>query len=162
MGLTTTKLELRNPRRPDLPAVEMDALADTGSDLMCIPPRVQLQLGLEEAETRTIVLADGTRRSVPYVGPLQLRFANRTGFGGARYRWAARGTAPTSDCSMSPRTYRNRIKALNAVAILLSQPTLRRSDCESMKALSAAGSRRRGSKLSSSGRSNRKARTYCR
>ena len=83
MGLTTTKIELRNPRRPDLPAVEMDALADTGSDLTCIPPCVQRQLGLEEAETRTIVLADGTRRSVPYVGPLQLRFANRTGFGGA-------------------------------------------------------------------------------
>ena len=83
MGLTTTRIELRNPRRPDLPAVEMDALADTGSDLMCIPPRVQLQLGLEEAETRTIVLADGTRRSAPYVGPLQLHFANRTGFGGA-------------------------------------------------------------------------------
>lgn len=83
MGLTTTKIELRNPRRPDLPAVEVDALADTGSDLMCIPPRLQRQLGLEEAESRTIVLADGTRRSVPYVGPLQLRFANRTGFGGA-------------------------------------------------------------------------------
>ena len=83
MGLTTTKIELGNPRRPDLPPVEMDALADTGSDLMCIPPRVQRQLGLEEAEVRTIVLADGTRRSVPYVGPLQLRFANRTGFGGA-------------------------------------------------------------------------------
>ena len=83
MGLTTTKLELQNPRRPDLPAVEMDALADTGSDLMCIPPRVQRQLALEAAEIRTIVLADGTRRSVPYVGPLQLRFANRTGFGGA-------------------------------------------------------------------------------
>lgn len=83
MGLTTTKIELRNPRRPDLPAVEIDALADTGSDLMCIPPRLQRQLGLEEAESRTIVLADGTRRSVPYVGPLQLRFANRTGFGGA-------------------------------------------------------------------------------
>ena len=84
MGLTT-KIELRNPRRPDLPAVEIDALADTGSDLMCIPPRLQRQLGLEEAESRTIVLADGTRRSVPYVGPLQLRFANanRTGFGGA-------------------------------------------------------------------------------
>lgn len=83
MGLTTTKIELRNPRRPDLPAVEVDALADTGSDLMCIPPQLQRQLGLEEAESRTIVLADGTRRSVPYVGPLQLRFANRTGFGGA-------------------------------------------------------------------------------
>ena len=83
MGPTTTKLELRNPRRSDLPAVEVDALADTGSDLMCIPPRVQRQLALEAAEIRTIVLADGTRRSVPYVGPLQLRFANRTGFGGA-------------------------------------------------------------------------------
>jgi len=83
MGLTTAKIELRNPRRPDLPAVEIDALADTGSDLMCIPTRLQRQLGLSEAERRTIVLADGTRRSVPYVGPLQLRFANRTGFGGA-------------------------------------------------------------------------------
>lgn len=83
MGLTTTKIELRNPRRPDLPAVEIDALADTGSDLMCIPPRLQRQLGLEEVESRNIVLANGTLRSVPYVGPLQLRFANRTGFGGA-------------------------------------------------------------------------------
>lgn len=82
MGLTT-KIELRNPRRPDLPAVEIDALADTGSDLMRIPRRLQRQLGLEKAENRSIVLADGTRRSVPYVGPLQLRFANRTGFGGA-------------------------------------------------------------------------------
>ena len=83
MGLTTTRIELRNPRRPDLPAVEIDALADTGSDLMCIPPHLQRRLALEEAESRNIVLADGTRRSVPYVGPLQLRFGNRTGFGGA-------------------------------------------------------------------------------
>ncbi len=83
MGLTTTRIELRNPRRPDLPAVEIDALADTGSDLMCIPPHLRRRLALEEAESRNIVLADGTRRSVPYVGPLQLRFGNRTGFGGA-------------------------------------------------------------------------------
>ena len=83
MGLTRTKIELRNPRRPDLPAVEIDALADTGSDHMCIPQWLQRQLALEEADTRDIVLADGSKRSVPLVGPLQLCFANRTGFVGA-------------------------------------------------------------------------------
>ena len=83
MGLTTTKVELRNPRRPDLPPVVIDALADTGSDHMCIPRDLQRRLALEEADTRDIVLADGTQRSVPFVGPLQMRFGNRTGFGGA-------------------------------------------------------------------------------
>ncbi len=83
MGLTTAKIELRNPRRPDLPPVVIDALADTGADHMCIPAELQRRLALEEADAKTIVLADGSRRSVPYVGPLQLRFGNRTGFTGA-------------------------------------------------------------------------------
>jgi clan AA aspartic protease len=83
MGLTSAKLLLKNPRRPELQPVEVDALADTGSNFLCIPSHVQQQLFLEETEKREIVLADGSRKSVPYVGPLELHFKNRTGFFGA-------------------------------------------------------------------------------
>ena len=83
MGLTTAKLVLKNPRKPELQPGVVEALADTGSVVLCIPPHVQIQLGLEEVEKREATLADGSRRSVPYVGPLELRFKNRTGFVGA-------------------------------------------------------------------------------
>ncbi|MDE0450365.1 MAG: clan AA aspartic protease [Gammaproteobacteria bacterium] len=83
MGLTTAKVELRNPRRPDLAPVTIDALADTGSDYLCIPEHVRRSLALEQADTKRVTLADGTSRAVPYVGPLQLRFGTRTSFVGA-------------------------------------------------------------------------------
>jgi clan AA aspartic protease len=83
MGLTTARLILKNPRKPELQPMEVDALADTGSIFLCIPAHVQYQLHLEEIEKREVVIADGTRKSVPYVGPLQLHFKNRTGFFGA-------------------------------------------------------------------------------
>ena len=83
MGLVTAKLMLQNPRKPDLQPVEVDALADTGSVHLCIPPHVQLQLGLEEVEKKEATLADGSRKLVPYVGPVELRFKNRVGFAGA-------------------------------------------------------------------------------
>ena len=83
MSLTTAKVELKNPRRPDLPPVTIDALADTGSDYLCIPKPIQRLLELEQAGTKRVTLADGTSRAAPYVGPLQLRLGNRTGFVGA-------------------------------------------------------------------------------
>ena len=43
----------------------------------------QRLLALEQADTKRVTLADGTSRAAPYVGPLQLRFGNRTGFAGA-------------------------------------------------------------------------------
>ena len=82
-SLTTAKIQLRNPRRPELEAVEIDALADTGAIHMCIPPHIQLQLQLDEAEAKEVTLADGSRRLVPYVGPIELRYRNRVGFTGA-------------------------------------------------------------------------------
>ena len=42
-----------------------------------------LQLKLEEIEKKEVTLADGSRRLIPYVGPLQIKFATRTGFAGA-------------------------------------------------------------------------------
>ena len=81
MGLVNAKVLLSNPRRPELEAAEVDVLADTGATHLCIPEHVQLQL--ESLEFREIILADGSSQSVPYVGPVQIRFKNRGGFTGA-------------------------------------------------------------------------------
>src|SRR5262245_61059427 len=83
MGLVTAKLQLSNPRDPSLAPIEVPALADTGSVFLCIPEHVRLQLKLEALEQREVKLADGSRASYPYVGPLVVRFKNRTGFMGA-------------------------------------------------------------------------------
>ncbi len=83
MGLVNAKVLLSNPRRPELEVVEVDVLADTGATHLCIPEHVQFQLQLEPLEHREIILADGSSQSVPYVGPVQIRFKNRGGFTGA-------------------------------------------------------------------------------
>jgi len=83
MGLTNAKVQLRNPRLPELESVEVDALADTGAVHLCIPPHVQIQLGLEEIDKKEVTLADGSQKLIPYVGPIELRYKNRIGFAGA-------------------------------------------------------------------------------
>jgi len=83
MGIVNTKVTLTNPRDAQIIPLEVEALADTGSVHLVIPQHVQHQLGLEVLEHREVMLADGTIHSVPYVGPIQIRFKNRTGFGGA-------------------------------------------------------------------------------
>ena len=40
MGLVKAKLALKNPRKPDLQPVEVNALADSGAVHLCIPPHV--------------------------------------------------------------------------------------------------------------------------
>jgi clan AA aspartic protease len=83
MGLVTTMITLRNPRCPELRAVEVDALADTGAVHLCIPEHVAVQLRLEPSDQKEVTIADGSRRVVPYVGPIEIRFKNRVGYGGA-------------------------------------------------------------------------------
>jgi len=83
VGLVFAKLVLKNPRLRRLAAVKVDALADSGSVHLCIPERVREQLKLETIDQKVVTLADGTARSVPYVGPIELRFKNRVGFTGA-------------------------------------------------------------------------------
>ncbi len=83
MGLTNARIQLRNPRLPELDAMEVDALADTGAVHVCIPSHVQVQLRLDAVDEKEVTLADGSRRLVPYVGPIELRYANRVGFVGA-------------------------------------------------------------------------------
>jgi clan AA aspartic protease len=83
MGLINAKLTLKNPRKPELQPLEVDALADSGAVHLCIPAHVQIQLGLEEVTKKEATLADGNKKLVPYVGPVELRFKNRVGFAGA-------------------------------------------------------------------------------
>lgn len=77
------KIILENPKDGLLKPIEVEALVDTGAVHLCIPEHVRIQLKLEEIEKKEATLADGTRRLVPYVGPVQLRFKNRVGFAGA-------------------------------------------------------------------------------
>ena len=83
MGISRTTLTLTNPIRPELDPVEANALADTGAVHLCIPEHVAIQLSFRELEQREVTLADGSKRLVPYVGPVEVRFANRRCFSGA-------------------------------------------------------------------------------
>jgi len=83
MGLVNGKVILKNPRLPELEAVEVDALADSGAVHLCIPEQVRIQLKLEAIDSKEVTLADGKRTLVPYVGPIEVRFKNRVGFAGA-------------------------------------------------------------------------------
>jgi clan AA aspartic protease len=83
MGLVSAMLTLINPRHPEIAAITAEALVDTGSVHMVIPEHVRLQLRLTEQDKKEVTLADGSKRLVPYVGPLEVRFKNRVGFVGA-------------------------------------------------------------------------------
>ena len=82
-GTGESKNNAEKPSPCRLAPVEVDALADSGSVHLCIPAHVQIQLGLEEAARKETALADGGKKVVPYVGPVEIRFKNRVGFGGA-------------------------------------------------------------------------------
>jgi clan AA aspartic protease len=83
MGLIRTTITMKNPSVPGLEPVQARALVDTGAITMCVPPHIALQLQLQEVEKREVTVADGRRQLVPYAGPLQIFFQNRSSFGGA-------------------------------------------------------------------------------
>ena len=83
MGLVFAMLTLKNPRIESSEPLSVEALVDTGSVYLIIPEHVRLQLGLLDQGQKEITLADGSRRMVPYVGPIETRFKNRVAFVGA-------------------------------------------------------------------------------
>ena len=83
MGLVNANVVLQNPQLPNLDSVNVVALADSGATHLCIPEHVQIQLQLDEIDTKEVTLADGSKKLVPYVGPIELHFKNRVGFAGA-------------------------------------------------------------------------------
>ncbi len=83
MGLTYTNITLSNPRKPELQPLEIRCLADTGALMMSITETMSIQLQLVELEKRSVTIADGSIRQVPFVGPIRIDFENRFCFTGA-------------------------------------------------------------------------------
>ncbi|MEB3160008.1 MAG: clan AA aspartic protease [Synechocystis sp.] len=83
MGLVFSQIQLSNPSRTDLAAIAVDALVDSGAVHLCIPEHLQIQLQLDTVDQKEVTLADGSRRLIPYVGPIKIHFQNRVGFAGA-------------------------------------------------------------------------------
>jgi clan AA aspartic protease len=77
MGLTYANIRVENllTKRK----LETKALVDSGAVFFTMPEHLAVQLGfdLADAHTREVVLADGSRKSVPMVGPLRVYFADR-------------------------------------------------------------------------------------
>ncbi len=83
MGLVHAEIELSNPRHPSLNPLAVRALVDSGAITLCIPEHVAIQLRLDELEQREVTTAEGRSILAPYVGPIQVRFKNRSCFTGA-------------------------------------------------------------------------------
>ena len=83
MGYVQARIELSNPREPDLQPISTTALADTGALMLCIPEHLALQLRLEQESEREVTVADGRSMTVPYVGPVKVTFGDRLCFVGA-------------------------------------------------------------------------------
>ena len=77
MGLIHAELKLSNAAKPHLAEIVEQALVDTGAAQLCIPERIAIQLELDEVYRRDVTFADGSRKSVPYVGPIHCKFGNR-------------------------------------------------------------------------------------
>ena len=80
------EISLSNPREPGLAPFSAKALVDTGSNFLILPEHIAIQMKLEPNPidpTREVTLADGSHKTVPYVGPVSVRFGNRLCFVGA-------------------------------------------------------------------------------
>jgi len=83
MGMIYAEITFSNPRHDELKPITVQALVDTGSMYTCIPEHLAVQLQLDVSHHREVTLADGSARLCPYVGPIILRFENRSCFTGA-------------------------------------------------------------------------------
>jgi clan AA aspartic protease len=83
MGLIYADIELANAKNGSLKSMVVKALVDTVAMTLCIPEHIAIQLQLQEIDKREFTTADERCHVVPYVGPVQIKFANRTCFTGA-------------------------------------------------------------------------------
>ena len=59
MGHIFTEIELSNPREQQLASIKVNAFAETGALMLCIPEHVALQLKLSTESVREVSMADG-------------------------------------------------------------------------------------------------------
>ncbi len=77
------QIALSNALTPTTEPYLTRALVDIGALHLCIPQQIAFQLNLQQLEEREAIIADGSRRLVPYVGPVKVTFKNRNCFTGA-------------------------------------------------------------------------------
>lgn len=75
--------DLENARRhligeDEIKRIRVDMLADSGAYMMAINETIQSQLELPYIENRRAVMADGSIKEFKVVGPVMLKFSNRT------------------------------------------------------------------------------------
>lgn len=77
MGITYAEIGIENLFQNRRMAVK--ALVDSGSVFMTVPEHIAVQLGFDTGEVvqREVVLADGSRKAAPMIGPLRIYFADR-------------------------------------------------------------------------------------
>ena len=80
MGLIYTNITLTNPLESDLQPIITKALVDIGSNFLCIPEYLAIQLNLKTLEEREVIIADGSKKKCNYVGPIKVNFENRQCF----------------------------------------------------------------------------------
>jgi clan AA aspartic protease len=62
----------------EIKRMRVSALVDTGSYMLAVNERIKQQLDLPVMEMQAVRLADGTERRVEIVGPVEVRFENRS------------------------------------------------------------------------------------
>jgi len=60
VGITFTKARLSNPRRPDIAAIEIELLVDSGAFFSVVPASILEGLGVARKHRQEFTLADGT------------------------------------------------------------------------------------------------------
>ncbi len=74
---------MEKQRFPEMSAIEVSCLVDTGALHLCITEAYAIQLKLEVFEKRPVTFADGAIRQIPYVGPVKVDWQGRVCFTGA-------------------------------------------------------------------------------
>lgn len=77
MGLVTSPISLRNPLRPEIEPMTVNAVIDTSVQNLCLSAHVAEQLGLPVVQQREITTANGQRLMLDYVGPVELSCGQR-------------------------------------------------------------------------------------
>jgi clan AA aspartic protease len=83
MGLIYAEIELSNLLASELSPFKTKGLLDTAALHLCISQHIANQLKLRQLEEREVTIADGSKKLVPYVGPIKITFQNRSCFTGA-------------------------------------------------------------------------------
>ena len=90
----------------------VQALADKGALMLCIPEHVAVQLKLEQQSEREVTVADGHAMRVPYVGPVKVAFQDRLCFVGALVLGddVLLGAVPMEDMDLTIHPARQRLE----------------------------------------------------